>query len=251
MKDIPKFEGLYAATEDGKIWSYYKNKFLKTTLTKEGYLKVVLVKNKIHYNKLVHRLIAQTFLENPNNLPIINHKDENKINNSINNLEWCDYKYNSNYGTLPEKLSKKMKNFLRTHPDFMKGKNNHKSIPIKCIETNQIFETYTDAAKWCKLKDVTCFIDYFKGKQGSAGKHPETKEKLHWLKFEDNEWREAIKYVNKKRSNDYLKKKIKCIETNEIFNSITEAEKKYNCRHISECCNKKRLTAGGKHWEYV
>lgn len=50
----------------------------------------------------VHRLVAQAFIPNPNNLPIINHKDENPSKNIVDNLEWCDYEYNNNYGTLPK-----------------------------------------------------------------------------------------------------------------------------------------------------
>ena len=57
---------------------------------------------------LVHRLVAQAFIPNPNNLPCVNHKDENPFNNDFRNLEWCTYKYNSNYGTNPSRHSKKM-----------------------------------------------------------------------------------------------------------------------------------------------
>ena len=57
---------------------------------------------------LVHRLVAQAFIPNPNNLPCVNHKDENPGNNDFRNLEWCTYKYNSNYGTIKQRLSKSL-----------------------------------------------------------------------------------------------------------------------------------------------
>lgn len=65
-----------------------------------GYLQVALMaKNGKKKNELVHRLVALAFIDNPNNLPQVNHMDENKVNNCIENLEWCNAKYNSNYGT--------------------------------------------------------------------------------------------------------------------------------------------------------
>lgn len=66
-----------------------------------GYMRVALYNGNrgSRVNKSVHRLVAQAFVENPSNLIIINHKDENKLNNNAENLEWCTYKYNSNYGT--------------------------------------------------------------------------------------------------------------------------------------------------------
>ena len=64
-----------------------------------GYLMVTLSKNGKRYYKTIHRLVANEFLPNPQNLPCINHKDETKTNNNVCNLEWCTYKYNANYGT--------------------------------------------------------------------------------------------------------------------------------------------------------
>lgn len=103
MKDIIGFEGLYSITDQGNVWSYYTNKFLKPVLGANGYLKVTLVKDGKKYTKAVHRLVAETFILNPDNLSLVNHKDENKMNNSVDNLEWCNHLYNSNYGTHPER----------------------------------------------------------------------------------------------------------------------------------------------------
>ena len=103
MKEIKNFEELYQVNELGQIWSIKNKKYLKQTLCKNGYLYVGLHKNKIRKNMLVHRIVAEAFLPNPNNLPEVNHKDENPQNNSVNNLEWCDSRYNKNYGTRTQK----------------------------------------------------------------------------------------------------------------------------------------------------
>ena len=72
-----------------------------------GYLEVDLRKNGTHKYCRIHRLVAQAFIPNPNNYPCVNHKDENKRNNLLENLEWCTNKYNSNYGNAIEKTQQK------------------------------------------------------------------------------------------------------------------------------------------------
>ena len=128
---------------------------------------------------------------------IIHHKDEDKTNNTINNLEWCSYQYNSNYGSNPSLQKERMELFRKNNPNFLIGENNPKSILIKCIETNKIFESFSAAAKWCGLKSTASFTDYFNGEQESAGKHPITKQKLHWEKYENNEWIKPLSYIHK------------------------------------------------------
>ncbi len=89
----------YYVSSDGRVYSLFTNKVLKPAIDRYGYYKVTLtVNNKLKYIT-VHRLVASAFIPNPNNLPQVNHKDENKLNNNVENLEWCDAKYNSNYGT--------------------------------------------------------------------------------------------------------------------------------------------------------
>lgn len=85
----------YILYEDGRIYSNKVNRFLRPTFDKKGYMVVSLTneKRKSKQYKL-HRLLALSFIPNPNNLPQVNHKDGNKGNNSLNNLEWCDNSYN-------------------------------------------------------------------------------------------------------------------------------------------------------------
>lgn len=71
---------------------------------KSGGYTQVIIEGK--YRRYVHRLVATAFIPNDDNLPQVNHKDENKTNNNVDNLEWCTPKYNSNYGTQSEKISK-------------------------------------------------------------------------------------------------------------------------------------------------
>lgn len=101
-KPIPEYEEYYATTL-GRIWSEKSHKWLKQSLRGDKsigsmYLSVTLSKDGIRKSYTVHRLIAETFIPNPNNFPQVNHKDENKLNNKIENLEWCDNQYNVTYG---------------------------------------------------------------------------------------------------------------------------------------------------------
>lgn len=118
-KDIEGYEGLYQVSNLGNVRSllFGKTKTLKKRFCC-GYFRVVLYKNGSSKSCLIHRLMAQAFLPNPNNLKFVNHKDECKTNNFIyvndegcvdllkSNLEWCDFRYNCNYGTRNERGSK-------------------------------------------------------------------------------------------------------------------------------------------------
>lgn len=96
-RDIVGYEGLYKVSNFGNVYSNYVHRNLKPGKTQDGYMYVVLNKNKQKKNYLVHRLVGDAFIDNPSNLPIINHKDENPQNNHVDNLEWCDYVYNATY----------------------------------------------------------------------------------------------------------------------------------------------------------
>lgn len=108
-KPIERYDGLYLISDDGKVFSVRNNRILKNQLQDNGYVRIELNINGQHKKELIHRLVAEAFIPNPNNYPIINHKDENPSNNSVGNLEWCDHKYNINYGTCIEKRVKNTK----------------------------------------------------------------------------------------------------------------------------------------------
>lgn len=128
-KDIEGYEGLYQVSNLGNVKSlrFGKDKVLKPIKIKNNYLRVDLFKQGKHNLYLVHRLVARAFIDNPNNLPMINHKDENTSNNKVSNLEWCDAKYNINYGTCIQRIAESNTN------------NQKLSKPVICIETGKIY----------------------------------------------------------------------------------------------------------------
>lgn len=115
-KDVVGYEGLYQVSNLGRVKSIdrvikhkngkilkHKEKIKALTKDRKGYLKVFISKNCKHKNLRVHRLVAQAFIPNPHNLSQVNHKDEDKNNNCVDNLEWCECQYNVDYS-----LSKKV-----------------------------------------------------------------------------------------------------------------------------------------------
>lgn len=116
-KDITDYEGLYKVSNQGRLKRFYKygkEKILKPTKMNCGYLVAHLYKNGVDEKKLVHRIVAETFLPNPLNLSEVNHKDEDKTNNIVENLEWCDRSYNVNYGDRNRKVSKRNINGIKS-----------------------------------------------------------------------------------------------------------------------------------------
>lgn len=108
-RDIEEYEGLYQVSNLGRVKSlkFGKEKILKFGKHKKGYLLVCLCKDGKQKMFQVHRLVAIAFIPNPNNYQEVNHKDENKENNCVENLEWCTREYNVNYGTRTEKCVEK------------------------------------------------------------------------------------------------------------------------------------------------
>lgn len=124
-RPIVGYEGLYEVSNLGNVRSLdrvvkqaccdgslvkhtYRGRVLKPVVHTAGYCEVTLSRGREKINHLVHRLVAEAFIENPHGLPQINHKDENKTNNRAENLEWCDQRYNNNYGNRQKKVNDKI-----------------------------------------------------------------------------------------------------------------------------------------------
>lgn len=145
------FTGLYKISNYGKVYSYKKGSTLKLNSLNNGYKQVSLYLNGEHFCFRVHRLVAIMFIPNPNNLPCVNHKDEDKTNNNVGNLEWCTEEYNVNYGTGKQRMSetKKGRKNTKEHNENI-AKANWKKV--RCVETSQIFNSIEEANIWCGLQ---------------------------------------------------------------------------------------------------
>lgn len=131
-KSIPDFPN-YMVSNLGNVKSLNfgrmnKEKILKPHINTYGYYQAHLSKNGKHYYFYIHRLVAQAFIPNPDNLPQVNHKDEDKINNAVSNLEWCTAKYNNNYGTHNERMGKTRRGIKFTPEHKDKLSKAHKGL---------------------------------------------------------------------------------------------------------------------------
>lgn len=150
MKDIKNYEGLYAITEDGKVWGYKTQKFLKPRINKNGYFWVTLSKNNKMKNWRIHRLVAEAYIPNPNNYPHVNHLDEDKSNNTINNLQWCTAKQNLNHGTRNNRISESLKK------------------SVYCVELDKIYESLMQCAQELNIS-ISGICECCRGTRKTAG----------------------------------------------------------------------------------
>ena len=155
-KDVVGYEGLYQVSNLGNVKSlprciewkgsirHQPERLLKPANNGKGYLRVCLCKNGKEKHCRVHRLVASAFIYNPNNLPEVNHIDENKTNNCVDNLEWCDHEYNINYGTHNQRIAEANKNGKRSIPVDMLNKQG---------DVIGEFPSTMEAERWLRAND--------------------------------------------------------------------------------------------------
>jgi hypothetical protein len=169
-RPIPGYEGLYDVSSMGRVRSHprvcrklegkvvkdyiFPSRILKQTKNGKGYLHVTLT-SKPYERRLsgVHRLVAKAFIPNPDNLPQINHKDENKTNNSVSNLEWCDNRYNSYYGTKDVKMCKRVCQYGKDGAYIATFRSAHQAAEAIGLSVSSI-----SAAALGKLKTAGGFV---------------------------------------------------------------------------------------------
>lgn len=123
---IPGYEGLYRVSNLGRVWSIKRKIFIKPNVDPTGYWKVCLTNHNHKWRQYaIHRLVASAFIPNPAGFPAVNHKDECKSNNCVDNLEWCTQAYNNRYSKLGKPLSEEHKRKIsvsnKGKPSWNKG----------------------------------------------------------------------------------------------------------------------------------
>lgn len=255
-KDIVGYEGRYQVSSFGRVRSVSRivnrprgttrlveSKVLSLQKNKFGYLRILLI-DKNHKAKTcsVHRLVALTFIPNPNNLPMVNHKDENKENNSVENLEWCDAAYNTSYGTAIQRRSEKRRRKVE-----MIDKYSGKTLKV----FNSVQEASNESGISRQLITDVCMKrprKYTAG--GYIWRYADTNER------EKRKVGDEIRMLEKYPEN----RKVEMLDKNteevlKTFNSVKEASKLTGFPYttiFNVCCKRKyNHTCGGYKWRYA
>lgn len=159
-RNVKGYEELYQVSNYGQIRSVdrfvgyrykgkqriYKGRLLKQ-VERNGYLSVSLSKGNIIKQKSIHRLVAEAFLPNPSNLPLVNHIDENKKNNMVSNLEWCSCAYNTNYGSGRKKQAESQQKVVLQYDKDGNLLNQYPSATIAALKNGYNLKTISQCCR--------------------------------------------------------------------------------------------------------
>lgn len=219
-KDIQGYEGLYMVSNLGRVKSLNyrrsgKESILKYNIEKNGYLSVALYKDKKIKRHKIHRLVALAFVDGYEEGLVVNHKDENKQNNTWTNLEWVTSQYNVQYSSYKLRKENLSEETIRKMSERNQGEGNP-----------------------------------FYGKHHTEETRKKLSESMSGEK--NHNYGKKLSEERKKKLSEINSKKVRCIETGEIFNSLKEASEKYKRGYtgLSKAI-KNGKTFAGYHWEYV
>lgn len=224
-RDVVGYEGCYQCSSLGRIKSIRSNKILKQIVRTDGYLGITLCKDSNPKRYLSHRIISYSFIPNPNNYPIINHKNEVKTDNRVVNLEHCNYTYNNTYGSRECWQTKKL------------------SPPVcKFSLDGELLDSYNSVieASNCNKYLATNINRVCQGIRATAGGFIwRYKGDAFYMKERLN----RTKVVQYSKSGDFMKE----------YNSIREASKECKISEdgIGNCCAGRSKSSGGYVWKYV
>ena len=230
MNEIWKqIDDRYSVSNFGRIKSNYANKerILKPYKNHRGYLMVDLRHPNTRKGMQVHRLVAIAFIPNPNNLPEVNHKDEDKTNNCVDNLEWCTTEYNCNYGTR----------------NIRKGINCRKAICSVDANGNIVhYASRIEASNTTGISDTSI-------SKALSDKTPQNKTAggMLWF-YDDGNIDQMIKEMNIKAKTN--KKKVYSVDSDKAivhYSSVSEAHRKTGINNIVRAL-KNGTPAGGRVW---
>lgn len=252
-RNIEGYEGLYQISNIGRVRSLdrevrngngkriIKGQILKS-ITKRGYITVTFYRDNKCKNYCVHRLVAEAFIPNPENKPQIDHINTIRDDNRVVNLRWVTRKENMRNPLTHEKMTGENHPFFGKHhtEETRKKLSETNSEKVICIETGQVFDSMIEAGEIMGVFP-TSISAVCRGKNKTSGG-------FHWAYYPCSE-EEMEKKLNEGIGNN---KKVVCVETGQVFDSLTKASECVGVSKssISECCTGKQKTCGGFHWKY-
>ena len=199
-KDIIGFEGIYEISNLGRIRRIKNGRILSTRRSDGWYITVTLYKDKKRYGKLLHRLVSEAFIPNPDNLLEVNHRDEDKTNNRVDNLEFCDHKYNVNYGTIKDRIrDTKLKNghINEEYSGLDKKSYGKKYYQDHKEEIKEYNKKYREEHKEEHKEEIMKYKETHKEDKNEYGKKYREEHKEYFKKYRE-EHKEELKEKNKK-----------------------------------------------------